>query len=386
MLFTNEIWKNGKKNIGIELIYRNCLQLVIFILVSVFLTSNRSFAREDDGVSVYGYKRGISGCGCFKHCHCFSYYNGNYPGAFPEDRPNHPVGPENKAWHAFMNGILEAKAVGPYYDWNATSFTNFINWPELIADYLDRIDSFYLRIEQSRISSIESRERFYSSPKDISKKIELINSITNDTIAANHKLDEALERVLIYYQEILDGCPHRNEEYNMAFHYNQGMIHLFKGNTCEAMDSIEKLIDLAEKNDELSHLSTKIFQERCEVLLDVGMYHDAIEAASKAIEKDPSNKKAYFLRALAYFETGNFDQAMADFLSSDKKKDLAKMKHITSHEFRDALFKGLIKYTAESLYGFLSFFGSDSLWIKYCFLVFCRTSIGINSQLCQHML
>lgn len=77
------------------------------------------------------------------------------------------------------------------------------------------------------------------------------------------------------------------------------------------------------------------------------MYHQAIEAATKAIEKNPKNREAYFSRALAYFETGNFDAALADFHVADKKKDLAKMEHKTTNEFRDALFKGLIKYTAE---------------------------------------
>ena len=52
----------------------------------------------------------------------------------------------------------------------------------------------------------------------------------------------------------------------------------------------------------------------------MGKYEQAIEALSAAIKKDPKNKAAYFHRAAAYFETGNFDEALNDYLRSDKGK------------------------------------------------------------------
>jgi hypothetical protein len=277
------------------------LKKIIFLAFNfVIAFSNLIFAREDDGESMYGYRNGLYGCGCFKHCNCFSHYKGNYPGAFPEDNIYHPKDPEDKAWHAFMQGILSAKKIGPYHDWTERSFSNFISRPELITEYLDKIDSFYLLIESDRVEKVNFYCALYKSPKEESKKNSIINEINNQAIAANHKLDETIENVMFFYEQILNSCPHQ-EEYNMALYYNKGMIDLLKGNSIGAMDSIERLIESVKKNDRLNPL----------------------------------------------------DEAIADYNFSEKKKDLAKIQHKTTSEFRDALLKGLIKHTAEGIMEFI---------------------------------
>jgi tetratricopeptide (TPR) repeat protein len=50
----------------------------------------------------------------------------------------------------------------------------------------------------------------------------------------------------------------------------------------------------------------------------------AVEAFTKAIELDPKNARAYGLRAIAYYEQGNYQQAIKDCdraIALDPKKD-----------------------------------------------------------------
>jgi tetratricopeptide (TPR) repeat protein len=48
------------------------------------------------------------------------------------------------------------------------------------------------------------------------------------------------------------------------------------------------------------------------------IYDDAIISLSKAIAFDPLNKDAYFERAIAYFEAGQFDHSLKDYLFKGK--------------------------------------------------------------------
>ncbi len=74
---------------------------IIRLILFLFLLKNLS-AGEDDGVSVYFYHQ-MGGCGCFKHCSCFSHYIGPFRpgleklqnGAFPFDTAEHPKRPED---------------------------------------------------------------------------------------------------------------------------------------------------------------------------------------------------------------------------------------------------------------------------------------------------
>lgn len=199
----------------------------LFILLTIIFSRNFVVA-QGDGESVYGYRNGIYGCGCFQHCKCFSHYMGDYPGGFPKKTAYHPRFPEDQVWHEFMEGILMAKKVGPYHDWNATSFSNFIERPELITEYLDIIDSYYLSIESDRVRNVNFYYDLYKSPKEESKRDSFVELINTQAIAANHRLDETVERILSLYEVILKNCPH-HEDYNLAFYYNKGMIDLIKG-------------------------------------------------------------------------------------------------------------------------------------------------------------
>lgn len=101
--------------------------------------------------------------------------------------------------------------------------------------------------------------------------------------------------------------------------------------------------------------------------VEIGAYDKAIETLTDLIKKDPRNKEAYYNRALAYFETGSFDQAIKDYLVSGKGKGLAKIESKVSNEFRDALLCSLAKGSMEAAVDFV-----PSL---------CNTVYGLGSSL-----
>jgi hypothetical protein len=81
-------------------------------------------------------------------------------------------------------------------------------------------------------------------------------------------------------------------------------------------------------------------------------YDKAIKYLSDSIRLDPSNKETYFTRATAYFETGQFDLAINDYLISDKTMKVSRSK-IPSKDFTKALCKSLCKGAAESAVDFV---------------------------------
>ncbi|MCE5318498.1 MAG: polymorphic toxin type 50 domain-containing protein [Parachlamydia sp.] len=325
-----------------------CYYLLILFLFNVTFVS----AHPDD-TDAFGYGNGMTGCGCLIHCKCFSIISEGYPGGFPSDTNRHPYYTCDKLWHTFMKGMITSNRDGPYSNLNSQSFHNIIGNPALLSEYIDILDSFYLHIEWTRVDNIKFyADVVYKAPRDKGKLDDQIARICSQAIIANHILDETLDRIIPLYKQILEEC-HHNEDYNMVIPYCKGLLSLMEGNSIEAAIQIDKLIELAEKNGKSRILQSKLFQDRCEIFLDHGMYHDAIETASKAIAKNPKNKEIYLLRAVAYFETGNFNEALTDYQSSGKQEKIAKIKIQTSSEFRDALFKGLIKGSAEAITDFV---------------------------------
>ena len=73
-------------------------------------------------------------------------------------------------------------------------------------------------------------------------------------------------------------------------------------------------------------LTTEMYQQEGELYADLGSYDKAITSLSEAIRLDPNNRGAYFSRAQAYFETGEFEQSLDDYLASKSHSGVLKAK------------------------------------------------------------
>jgi tetratricopeptide (TPR) repeat protein len=103
-------------------------------------------------------------------------------------------------------------------------------------------------------------------------------------------------------------------------------INLHAGHIEQAFEDMAALMELAKsdrfKDEDI--LTSEMYQQEGMGYADLGcLFDQAITLLSKAIDKDPLNKEAYFQRAIAYFETGSFDLALNDYLTSENNRGQA---------------------------------------------------------------
>src|SRR5690606_21368958 len=129
--------------------------------------------------------------------------------------------------------------------------------------------------------------------------------------------------------------------------YNRGLIALLEGDIDQSLSDIRAFIELAKKNGKEHELTSEMFQREGEAFLEVGLYHQAIESLNRAISKDPKNLEAYFQRASACFEIGDFDHSLDDYLIS-KKSERYLPNHIPSRDFVDGFSSAAIDGACEA--------------------------------------
>jgi tetratricopeptide (TPR) repeat protein len=151
-------------------------------------------------------------------------------------------------------------------------------------------------------------------------------------------------------------------------YYERGLLKMHAGDSEGLLRDMQSLMSFVKHDEFKDILTSEMCQQEGEAYADLGMYDKAIASLNHAIQKDPNNKEAYFHRAAAYFETGNFDQALSDYLTSEKSKSLSKTLKVSS-DFANALISGLMKGAQEAAVDFFpsllnSAYGlSESLWV-----------------------
>ncbi|MBS0653256.1 MAG: hypothetical protein JSR39_06980 [Verrucomicrobia bacterium] len=102
-----------------------------------------------------------------------------------------------------------------------------------------------------------------------------------------------------------------------SFFFNRGMFNYDKGLYGKCIEDIQHLVETGKVTEILKYET----ENEAELMLDVARgfievcsYQQAVEILNQIIEKDPTNKDAIFERATAYFELGEFDRSLKDFL------------------------------------------------------------------------
>lgn len=160
-------------------------------------------------------------------------------------------------------------------------------------------DYFSLReLEKKILSEIKKDKEAYSEiEKNLQKKLEIIDST-----------EDKIQKI---YEHIFSWCIEKHKFYGSF--YNRGFYNFHLGNYFGALQDLQNYIEGAKK------LSAQVYILKGELHLELAMYNDAVIALSKAAELDPVNKDALFNRARCYFELGNFDLSLQDFLKLDYK-------------------------------------------------------------------
>ncbi len=343
----------------------------LFLLGICFLTLFQGlYAGEDDGESVYFYK-GIPGCGCFSHCSCLNA---------SQDNTNHPRSPEDLVWHTFVKEVMKIRKVGPcllYTNMDLYRALGYYSDHDLamLSEYLNAVPKFKKIIIDVGNDALKSTKSFYPLPKESKKYQEETARIQAEMAAALAIIEGIPSAIIPLYKNILSKCTH-NESYNLALIYNGGLIDFLSGDYEDSLNKISTFIAFAETSyHRESLLQSEIYQKQGESYLEVGRYHQAIEALTKAIEKDPKNKQAYFGRANAYFETGNFDQAIHDYLASEIAKEIKNIKSNVSTEFSSAILTGLMEGGKEAALNFAPSLCHSAYGLGECLWTFAQNPV-----------
>ena len=204
---------------------------------------------------------------------------------------------------------------------------------KLYKDYSALLSIFYL-LEQDLVFIRESNKAFLHrrihSPQDYYKPAltsgyislqakDLRNSLRyyNKQYQINsQRVEEYQKKALTYCKRSLDYCiaNHRNP----LAHVNRGLLDYLEGDVIEALDHINQALEKAEAKDlEAVQENALLLKGRSE--LEAGLYANAILTLTELIDKHPCDKDAYFERAGAYFELGNFDLSLGDYLTAEVK-------------------------------------------------------------------
>lgn len=155
---------------------------------------------------------------------------------------------------------------------------------------------------------------------------------------------------------------------NILAYYERGKIYFDRGYYYDSLKDVQFIFDKGFGDELLADIKENdALLLRSKALFEICEYEEAITILSKIINRDPQNKEAYYTRAISYFETGNFELALLDYVLSDKSKMLANTQLLTSLQFYSALMQGL---KDGGLVALVDFFPS-----------LCSTAYGIGQTL-----
>lgn len=124
--------------------------------------------------------------------------------------------------------------------------------------------------------------------------------------------EDVQERLRLLYQKI-------DFPKNPEFYFQNGLLLLDAGNAAEAVLQIEQLIDSGKVKKVLKAADTQssdFYLELAAGYSETNQYEQALKILNEILQKDPKNKEAYFQRAVAYFELGDIDSSLEDYLTS----------------------------------------------------------------------
>lgn len=152
------------------------------------------------------------------------------------------------------------------------------------------------------------------------------------------------------YNHCLEKHPHPK------IYYERGMVLFHRGENIDSLEDIRHFISYAENNNYQNLLTSDLYFNEGRLLNESLSYDEAIIALTKAIEKNPKNEEAYFERAIAFFEKGDFETAFSDYLTSgiqSKQLDSGVLKRFDSLAFGQNLALGIVKGGKEATEEFI---------------------------------
>jgi tetratricopeptide (TPR) repeat protein len=130
-------------------------------------------------------------------------------------------------------------------------------------------------------------------------------------------IEEAIQEIDGKFRRMFIRCLENHQPEGIAF---KGALEKIIGQDFyEAIGPINWLVEIAEKHRIQNELLAKLYLLKGQIQSEYGLYAEAVIGLTIAIHKNPKMKKAYFERAAAYFELGQFDRSIEDYLASENR-------------------------------------------------------------------
>ncbi len=142
----------------------------------------------------------------------------------------------------------------------------------------------------------------------------LLSNIYEDK---SERIERTIAQMDAIYRDIFSWCLANHQEEGMVF--NGALENFLLGEFDAAIEQIRFLIDRAEEEQVQEELLAKLHLLKGQIQSEFGLYADAVIGLTLAIQKNPDLKEAYFERASCYFELGDFNRAIEDFLASEMR-------------------------------------------------------------------
>lgn len=134
----------------------------------------------------------------------------------------------------------------------------------------------------------------------------------NKIIEKHAKIFDSIQELKKHHINLFEKCA--NEHGAPSAFYNLAIDKLFKGQYWDGLEHLRSLVDRVNLENLEKNLASEICQSKGSSEVEVALFDDAILSLSKAIELNPQNQTAYFERSIAYFEKGEFDLSLKDYL------------------------------------------------------------------------
>ncbi|MBM3191989.1 MAG: hypothetical protein FJZ63_04995, partial [Chlamydiae bacterium] len=217
-------------------------------------------------------------------------------------------------------------------------------------------------------------------------------NITEKSLNYNQKELQQCERYQRYveatfaevkslYRAIFMNCLEKHQPEGIAFH--SALEHFLTGDYYGAIEDINLLISLAEKNSSKNTLIAKLYLLKGQVQSESCLYSDAIVALTEAIDKNPNQKEAFFERAVSYFELGDFDRSLEDYLSSNIRSGSTDITSILTRSFALGLSKGVLTGGAQATKEFIPSMLASLQGIGHGLWAFAQDPIEVSTDLVQ---
>lgn len=187
---------------------------------------------------------------------------------------------------------------------------------------------FYENCVEKNRYSFKNRIDFYNACMQLEQDLadELKDSsfrAVDDIPLFKKKMHDRFGKLSLKLQEVKNSYDHIFEECDRLHHAPSAQYELIQkqfenGDYTEAAEALKELLSKVNLETLESHLASNIYTSKGWAENETLQFDEAIISLSHAIALNPTNPNAYFERAIAYFEAGQVELSLQDYLNQGK--------------------------------------------------------------------